>query len=220
MAIQTQPHSENFGFHFGGSQIWMENGCGINQSVDFSRSVEIDRVIGLQSESLRWALQEQSKRQIALILRKYESESAVLLRQKDEEIAKAMSRTMELEELMRRMEMEKHAWQRVAKENEAMAATLSNAIQQLRDNNADFLGNGVEDEESCCDTATISRHRRRENEQERITRKMVCKSCDSRNSCVVFLPCGHLCSCKACQACLDSCPICGMVKTASVEAMI
>lgn len=208
-----------------------------HQSMPFSQSIavqiekqrqEIDRVISLQNERLRLALQEQRKQQIALILRKYEVKTVVLLKQKGEEIAKAMNRAMELEDFLRRMEIENQTWQRVAKENEAMVGSLNNTIKQLRENAC--LANGIEDAESCCDVMIYrgdnetgenrGYEKNQQESEEQGTRKMVCKSCNSRNSCVIFLPCRHLCSCKACQAFLDSCPVCGMAKKASIEALI
>ncbi|KAL6963703.1 RING-type E3 ubiquitin transferase [Sarracenia purpurea var. burkii] len=160
-------------------------------------------------------------------MRQYEEKMVVLLNQREEEISKAMNRTMELEDFLRRMEIENQTWQRVAKENETMVASLNTQIEQLKENG--FFTNGVEDAESCCDL--INRGEKedetgenmgpgveQENDEQK-TIKMVCKSCNCRNSSVIFIPCKHLCSCKPCQASLDSCPVCGMVKKAYVEAL-
>uniref|UniRef100_A0A2P2Q3U0 RING-type domain-containing protein n=1 Tax=Rhizophora mucronata TaxID=61149 RepID=A0A2P2Q3U0_RHIMU len=49
---------------------------------------------------------------------------------------------------------------------------------------------------------------------------MLCKGCNSRNSCVLFIPCRHLCSCKACEPFLDSCPVCQTAREATIEALI
>uniref|UniRef100_A0A2P2Q6C6 RING-type domain-containing protein n=1 Tax=Rhizophora mucronata TaxID=61149 RepID=A0A2P2Q6C6_RHIMU len=49
---------------------------------------------------------------------------------------------------------------------------------------------------------------------------MVCKCCNARSSCVLFIPCRHLCSCKACDAFLDSCPVCQTAKETSIEALM
>ncbi|PSS29523.1 E3 ubiquitin-protein like [Actinidia chinensis var. chinensis] len=199
--------------------------CFDNQSsMAFSESVsaliekqwqEIDRFICLQNERLRLALQEQKRQQIAMILSKYEEKTMFLLKHKEEEIVKAMNRTMELEDFLRRMEIESQTWQRLAKENEAMVSSLNNTIEKLRENGC--FANGVEDAESCCDL--IDRGERTgENRGER--EAMVCKCCNSRGSCVIFLPCRHLCSCKDCQFSLDSCPVCGMAKKAIIEALV
>ena len=72
---------------------------------------------------MRIALQEQ-RRQTALLVRSYDSKIQSLLKQRDDEISRAGRRKMELEECVRRMEMEKVTWQRVAQESEAMAVSL------------------------------------------------------------------------------------------------
>ncbi|KAI3446266.1 hypothetical protein Pfo_002931 [Paulownia fortunei] len=197
-----------------------ENNIGDQQSMAFSQSIsdhtenqriEIDLFINSQNEKLRMALQEQRKHQIALFMKKYESKIQFLIKQKEEEVAKAAKRTMELQDFLKRMEIENQTWQRVAKENEAMVASLNTTIERLRETAA----NAAEDAESCC----LEEEQKTEKwEQE--TRKMICRCCNSRNSCVIMLPCRHLCSCKYCDALLDSCPVCKMVKKASIEALV
>nr|GMD85596.1 probable BOI-related E3 ubiquitin-protein ligase 2 [Ipomoea batatas] len=175
--------------------------------------LEIDRFICLQNERLRLGLQEQRKQQLALMLRKYESKKQFLLKQKEEEMCKALNKTMELEEMLRRIEMEKQAWQSMAKEKEAMAMSLNNTIEQLKESAWLQPGNGAEDAESCCDNG--DREKNKSGDMD-----MVCKSCNSGVSCVVFLPCRHLSSCEACEPFLDSCPLCRMLKKASIQALL
>ncbi|CAN4107347.1 unnamed protein product [Withania somnifera] len=247
MAIQAHLYTDNLGFSFGSSQdLMMDNNqscftthhhqifphklmnhhiilprqySNITEPMPFSQvlhtqmekqKMEIDQFTTLQNEKLRWFLNEQKKQQLALIWRKYESKLEFLLKQKDEEIAKAANRTKELEEYLKKMEMENQAWQRIANENEAMVMSLNNTIEQLRESGYCLSTNG-EDAESCCDV--------HDDEQEQ-TRKMICKSCICRFSCMIFLPCRHLSSCKACDSLLHQCPVCGIAKKASIEALI
>lgn len=193
---------------------------------------EIDRYITLQNERLKVVLQEQRKHQLATILKKLEAKAMMMLKQKDEEIAKATNRRIELEEFMRKMEVENQAWQRVAAENETMVVTLNNTLEQLKEQVACFFNssNGVDDAESCCDDNEYPCRNRGNEEQEtgetgkgekegeRKKGKMVCRVCNSRNASVILLPCRHLCSCKDCEAFLDSCPLCFSLKKASLEA--
>ncbi|CAN4112567.1 unnamed protein product [Withania somnifera] len=175
---------------------------------------EIDQFITLQNEKLRCVLNEQKKQQLALIWRKYEAKLEFLLKQKDEEIDKAAIRTKELEEFLKKMEMENQAWQRIANEKEAIVMSLNNTIEQLRESGYCLSTNG-EDAESCCDVP--------DNDADAVeeqTRKMICKSCTCRFSCMIFLPCRHLSSCKACDSHLLQCPVCGIGKKASIEALI
>lgn len=173
--------------------------------------------------------QEQKRQQLALSLKKVESKALPLFKQKDEEIAQAAKRTVELEDFLKRLEVENQTWQRVAQENEAMIISLNNTIEQLRESGYSCLNNNNDtgDAESCCDMRSrveeITGHGFvQEDDVDDISRKMVmvCKGCNSRNSCVLFLPCRHLCSCKACDAFLDSCPVCQTPKKACIEALM
>ncbi|KZV20241.1 hypothetical protein F511_01098 [Dorcoceras hygrometricum] len=163
--------------------------------------------ISHQNERLRQALQEQRETHISILMNRYDSNIRSLLRQKDEEISKATDRRMELENLLRRMEIEKQTWQMAAKEKEAMAASLNCEIRMLRET-ACLSINAAEDAESCC-----------ENVEQDTRKMMICRCCASRKACVIMLPCRHLCSCKDCEPFLDSCPVCKMQKKASLEAL-
>lgn len=187
----------------------------------------------VQNERLRLLLQEQRKQQYEVLVKKIESKASFLLRQKDEEIVKARNKTMELQNMLKKLEMENQAWQRVAQENEAMVVSLNNRLEQVREEQASCrFNNGVDDAESCCEcednnegimetkgfAAVDSSNQRQEEQEEKTT--MVCKCCYCRNSSVLFLPCRHLCSCKDCAAFLDSCPVCRTPKKACIEALI
>lgn len=168
-------------------------------------------------------LQEQRKTQMAALMRKVESKAVALLRQKDEEIAKATSRALELEDFLRKLEMENQAWQRVAKENEARVMSLNQTIEQIRERTGGYY---AEDAESCCDDNIGNReegtgeNRGEEENEEDSASNMVCRGCNSRNSCVLLLPCRHFCSCKACEGFFDHCPVCQTEKKGWIEAKI
>ncbi|KAL3843360.1 hypothetical protein ACJIZ3_000763 [Penstemon smallii] len=199
----------------------------INGPIDFSQSIsshiqkqsmEIDRFISLQNERLRFALQEQRKQQIAVFLKKYESKTQFLLSQKEEEITNAKNRAMELEQFIKRIEIENQTWQSVARENEAMVASLNSTIERLRET-VYLSGNAADDAESCCEINQEGEEKT-ENEEQRTRKMVICRCCNARKSCVIMLPCRHLCSCKDCDAFLDFCPVCSMVKKDSIEAFL
>ncbi|CAI0557534.1 unnamed protein product [Linum tenue] len=184
---------------------------------------EIDQYIRAQNERLRQMLQEQRNQQLSLLLKTIESRAAALLRQKDEEIARAAKRTTELETFLRRLEMENQAWQRAAKEKEAIAVSLGHTLAQVRENPSLMMTNNninADDaESSCCEkeggkaTATATR-------KSGGNGVVLCKSCETRGACVLFLPCRHLCSCSGCDAFLDRCPLCQAPKKATIEALM
>ncbi|XP_061342160.1 probable BOI-related E3 ubiquitin-protein ligase 3 [Gastrolobium bilobum] len=174
---------------------------------------EIDQYIRFQNEKLRFMLQEQHKQQVAALLKIVESRSLYILKQKDEEIEQVARKMAELEDFLRRLEMENKEWKKVAQEKEAMVSWLNKTLEEMRERVAN-------DAESCCDERSG-----KELEEEGIAeysgaQVMLCKSCHSRRSCFLFLPCRHLCSCKACDAFLEACPVCRMPKKASIETLI
>ncbi|KAK2971992.1 hypothetical protein RJ640_005012 [Escallonia rubra] len=44
-----------------------------------------------------------------------------------------------------------------------------------------------------------------------------CRNCGKEESCVLLLPCRHLCLCTVCGSSLHTCPVCKSIKTASVH---
>ncbi|GMI74456.1 hypothetical protein HRI_001114900 [Hibiscus trionum] len=212
-----QPHQQQLQIQ----QLNNQNNCfeTMASSQDEKQRYEIDQFMKSQNERLRLLLQEQRNQLVAAMVKKLESKATLLLKQKDEELAKARNKTMELQNLVNKLEMENQAWQRVVQENEATVVSLNNALEQLQQqqNQAGCcFDNGVGDAESCCEET--------EEENNRgfveTTTMVVCKCCNSRGSCVLFIPCRHLCSCKDCAAFLDSCPVCSTAKKASIEALI
>lgn len=178
---------------------------------------EIDYFIHLQNEKLRFIVDAQTKRQLAILIQRMESRTKTLMMMKDEDLAKAKMKAMELENILRSAEVENQAWQKVAREKEARVINLNNTLQQVRQR-VSLLPNGGEevDAESFCD----NRGNQVEQGDEEERRSMACKFCKSRISCVLFLPCRHLCSCKSCEGFLGLCPVCNTAKKASMEVFL
>ncbi|KAJ0247235.1 SBP protein [Hirschfeldia incana] len=180
---------------------------------------EIDQFIRVQNERLRYALQEQRRQETEAMLRKMEAKALVLMTRKEEEMSRALSKNMELEDLLRKMEMENQTWQRMARENEAMVATLNSTLEQVRERAAaatcrDEAGT-AEDEGSCCggdggDGFPPAKEVR-----------SCCLNCGSDGETrVLFLPCRHLCCCTRCEDGLVVCPMCSAPKKNRIEAFI
>ncbi|KAG6774747.1 hypothetical protein POTOM_022116 [Populus tomentosa] len=171
---------------------------------------EVDCMLQFQAGRLRTILQQQRKQQLGITLKSVESKVSSLIRQKEEDLAQATKKTMELEVCLRKVELERERYQRAAREKEAMVVDLSKSLEQIRGRLV-MASNEVQDAESFC-CGTCDREQDRESQK-----RMVCKGCNSRSSCIIFLPCRHLCSCKSCDAFLGSCPVCKSVKEASME---
>lgn len=241
--LDQQSQNPCYDGDLGFSSSLKKNCCTVNpQSMALSQTIvasddkqrqEIDHYIRIENERFRLLLKEQRRQQLALLLRGVETKALPILRQKDEEIEQATKKSMELEEFLKKLVAENQEWQRLAQVNEAIVISLSNTIEQIRENAAsNCFDNHAEDAESSCEvnreTETGDGNRcladDNINEERKATKTStptkLCGGCNSRNSCILFLPCRHLCSCKPCEAFLDFCPVCQTAKKASIEALI
>lgn len=104
----------------------------------------------MQNERLRSALQDQRRQQLAILLKNAETKASYLMRQKEEDLAQARKKTMELETCLRKAQMERESWQRQAGENEAMVVELSNTLEQVRETLVLGSSSRGQDTESFC----------------------------------------------------------------------
>lgn len=199
------------------------------------QSLEIDRAINFQSQRLKSALQQQRKQQLTTIIQSIESKASILLHKKDEQITEFTKRTMELQDLILKIDNENQGWKRINREKEATITNLNSTLQQLRE--ATVMGVGfhhlcnnneyIDDAESCCEDEQKLIPTGKQNVKKRMRLERTidddeksCRSCG--NSCVVivFMPCRHLCSCRKCEPILDVCPVCKSAKQGTIEAII
>ncbi|CAI9777905.1 unnamed protein product [Fraxinus pennsylvanica] len=184
-----------------------------------NQHLEMDLLLQLENQRLRRSVMQEETRQRALLLHKYESRIKSLILQKDEELAMARNKTTELLDFLKRAEMEAKIWKEKAIENEATVFNLNNRLNQVREKDYLMFNTGVEDAVSFCGSSSIKNSIQEGKESEDQKKKMACKLCQVKNSCVVFFPCRHLCSCKSCETVLGLCPVCESVKEASLEVL-
>ncbi|XP_019452021.1 PREDICTED: probable BOI-related E3 ubiquitin-protein ligase 2 [Lupinus angustifolius] len=188
---------------------------------------KLDHIIKSQSGILRMILQEQTKQQATTLLKRVEPNALYMLNQKDKQIEKAMKEMVDLEAFVTRLEAENQLWKRAAQDKEAMIMHLNQSLENVKErynffHNNEVVGVIMEDEESCNDQnwgMRMENKLRSEEDKQQCSRKMnmVCKNCDFGRSCIMFLPCRHVCSCKVCEPLLQSCPICTMPKKNTIE---
>ncbi|KAL5557841.1 hypothetical protein UlMin_034052 [Ulmus minor] len=207
--FHLRPRNQNLGFDCSNGISPCSSSPNVFSEVGFlqaldsqleSQKQELECILQFQNEKLRFVLQEQRKQQLGVVLRSLEYSSSNLIRQKEEDLAQARNKERELREHLKKKEMEIQTWQRVAKAQEAMIIELNKQV---------LMRHSAEDAESC----------HYGNTEENST-LLNCKNCKARSSCVIFLPCKHLCSCKLCEAFLGSCPICNSTKEASMEVFL
>lgn len=156
------------------------------------------------------------------------------LKEKDEHIQKMGKLNMALQERVKSLYVENQLWRDLAQTNEATAMSLRCNLEQVlaQVSNERFPAGGAavaEEAESCCGSNDCGRDGEGEEEvvgQRRTLARAeevgggnrVCRICGERESCVLLLPCRHLCLCTSCGTTLQStCPVCNSSMNATVH---
>ncbi|URD94909.1 protein binding zinc ion binding [Musa troglodytarum] len=173
---------------------------------------ETDQILRQQNDLLAAGLRQQTNRHTVAIIRSLEFKASSLLRQREEVLTKANMMNRQLELRLKSAEEERTKWQGVARANEAMAISLSNALEQVRDSCHSSNDSGP--------TESAARGAANEPTAGMGSTQRWCRVCVCRDACMVLLPCNHLCCCEPCAALLEACPFCGSVKIGSVEVLL
>ena len=181
----------------------------------------VDLIIKQNKRLRKLILEEHAHQQQALLMHKLQSRINVLMHQKDQELAAARNKGLELQQLLKSQEMESQMWQKRLNESESMIIDLNNRIKQLEGNHHSSSNAAKElhgcDALSVCESSSSSTS---EEEGDRLKKKMLtCKLCKARRSCVVLFPCRDLCCCTNCEPLLGQCPVCGTVKESTLEVI-
>ncbi|XP_075496083.1 BOI-related E3 ubiquitin-protein ligase 1-like [Primulina tabacum] len=173
------------------------------------QNLEMNWFLHLENQNLRSLMQEATRKQAVVLHKHYESRIKFIIQKKDEQLSNARNRAIELQDFLRRAEMEAKACETKATEKEAIVSDLNNKLKQFRLK-----------EYSLCDSSSSSSSTKEMGKTEEEIRKIGCKLCEARRSCVVLFPCKHLCCCTACEPLLGLCPVCGTAKEASLEVFL
>lgn len=146
------------------------------------------------------------------------------LYEKELEIENINHKNKELLARIKQVSMEVRSWHYRAKYNESVINVLKNNLQQV-------MAQGVMHGKEACGESEIEDVTSRTNvnylgatrhtgDLNPLKKKMNCRACKGKEISVLMLPCRHLCLCKDCEVFIDACPICGIMKTASVEVFM
>lgn len=185
------------------------------------QNAEIDQFLRAQEEQFRQALDEKTRRFQMNILASLEEAALSKLRDKDLEVENMNKKNMELEEKMKQLSMEAHAWQYRAKCSETMINTLKFSLQQAYAQNRESkegCGDSEVDDAASCFNADVGDFQALIYKENRdLKDQRTCKVCRSNDVCILLLPCRHLCLCNDCESRLDVCPLCRSFKSASMQ---
>lgn len=197
----------------------------------------------LQMEKVRMEVEDKRKMQARRIIEAIELGMMKRLRTKEEEIEKVGKLNWALEEKVKSLCIENQIWRDLAQTNEATANALRTNLEQVLTqvkaerthvSGLDEAAALLDDAQSCCGSSGENEEDQQEVEGLRmLTGSRVerdygmkdrsecgnrwCRNCGKEESCVLLLPCRHLCLCTLCGSTLHNCPVCKSTKNASVH---
>lgn len=186
-------------------------------------------------------VEERQKQQARLLVSAIGESVMKVIKEKDEQIQKIGKYNFALQEKLKGLYMENQLWKDLAQSHEATAMSLRCNLDQLLAHVSDQPQVPAPEEvaESCCgsnehgyEALEVASGQRRTlaADEERCggrgsggggaqgNSRRMCRKCGERESCVLLLPCRHLCLCTSCGTTLQStCPVCNSSTTATVH---
>lgn len=203
----------------------MANAAGLPQDILSSlyhQGVEIDALVRVETERMRAGLEVARRRHVRALVSAAERAASGRLRAAEAALELARCRNATLSERLGQISAEGQAWIGVAKSHEAVAAGLRATLDQLLQSPCAAAAEGqagegdAEDARSCCYETPAGEEGQAASNKSRAA----CKACGEGESCVLLLPCRHLCLCPACDAAVDTCPVCAANKNASLHVLL
>ncbi|XP_022848326.1 probable BOI-related E3 ubiquitin-protein ligase 2 [Olea europaea var. sylvestris] len=186
---------------------------------------EFDRFIAQHMDKVRMEIEDRRKRYSQILAVAVEENIMKKLKSKEEEVEKIGRLNWALEERVKSLCVENQIWRDLAQTNEATAKALRCHLEQVLTQVKDEKQQRhcVDDAQSCCGSNFDEIDRRECSSREFVNNPVVnnknrmCRRCGKEESCVLLLPCRHLCLCTVCGSSLHTCPICNSTKNASVH---
>ncbi|KAK6150207.1 hypothetical protein DH2020_017732 [Rehmannia glutinosa] len=171
--------------------------------------LEIDAIISQHTKKIRLELEERQKQQARMLAAAIGEGVMKKLKEKDEQIQRMGKLNLVLQERVKSLYVENQLWRDLAQSNEAAANSLRTNLEQVllhvgggnggdeRVSGGEIAGAAVEEDvESCCGSSDDAQDKDDVGSSCYNDRK--CKRCGERESCVLLLPCRHLCLCNVC----------------------
>ncbi|KAK6123513.1 hypothetical protein DH2020_042750 [Rehmannia glutinosa] len=198
--------------------VMLSLGSAVKMEID-RQTDEFGRYIKLQEESILKGVREINQRHTVSLLNALEKGVNRKLHEKELEIENLNRKNKELGDKIKQVAMEAQSWHYRAKYNESVVNVLKSNIQQLVEQGTAHAREGSGDSE-VDDAISYSNHPRiisGSGNQGGQNRLIQCRGCNAKGASVLILPCRHLCLCTDCEGLANVCPICQVMKTASVH---
>ncbi|XP_073283198.1 probable BOI-related E3 ubiquitin-protein ligase 3 isoform X1 [Primulina huaijiensis] len=177
--------------------------------------MEMDRLISQHAEKVRMEMEERQRRFSRRMAAAVKENILTTVKEKEDQLEKIGKLNWALEERVKSLSMENQIWRDLAHTNEAKANALRSDLEQVLAQVQDEQQHPVDaadDAESCCNSNFEELDGDKHLRSDRI-----CRSCGKEESCVLLLPCRHLCLCTQCGSSLHACPVCNSGRTASLH---
>ncbi|KAL3374591.1 hypothetical protein AABB24_006194 [Solanum stoloniferum] len=191
---------------------------GFKYEIDRQRE-EFDHYMKVQEDNMMKGMRELVHRQTVSLLNSLQKEVSRKLYEKDVEIDNMNRKNRELGERIRQITVEAQSWHYRAKYNESVVNALKSNIQQAMAHGSMQAKEGCGDSE-VNDAASSTNYHLASGSHDQVPnihQLKCCRACKSKEANVLLVPCRHLCLCKECEVFIDSCPVCQVMKTASVQ---
>ncbi|KAL6561864.1 hypothetical protein OROGR_002871 [Orobanche gracilis] len=185
--------------------------------------MEVDAIISQHTKRIRVELLERQKQQARLMAAAIGEVAMKKLKEKDDQIQRMGKLNLALQERVKSLYVENQLWRDLAKTNEAAAISLRSNLDQVLLHRCVGGGGGrravaEEEVESCCGSNSSCSDE--DNQGSGCVGDRRCKMCGERESCVLLLPCRHLCLCGVCGSGsrqLQACPVCNSSMNATLH---
>ncbi|KAL8108607.1 BOI-related E3 ubiquitin-protein ligase 1-like [Apium graveolens] len=196
--------------------------------------LEIDQIIAQHTKKIRMELEERQTQQTRTLVSAIGEGLMKKLQEKDDHIQKMLRMNLALQERVKNLFLENQLWKDLAQTNEATVISLRCNLEQVLtqvsdDRHFPAAGNAEEEAESCGSSGhgeegeEVFKRRRVGNDapSDGGFGNRMCRKCGERESCVLILPCRHLCLCTVCGTTSQSkCPVCNANMNATVHVNV
>ncbi|XP_073144631.1 BOI-related E3 ubiquitin-protein ligase 1-like isoform X2 [Henckelia pumila] len=176
---------------------------------------EFDRYAKLQEETVLKGIKELNQKHMVCLMNALEQGVNRKIHEKELEIENINRKNKELGDKIRQVSMEAQSWHYRAQYNESVVSVLQSNIQQLMAQGTAVAHEGTGESE-VDDAVSGTDH----SETFKLNGRLICRSCKNKEVSFLLLPCRHLCLCPNCEGFIDVCPVCRLMKTASVHVHI
>lgn len=160
------------------------------------------------------------QRHMASFLAAIEKGVGKKLREKDMELDTVNRKNKELIEQIKQVAAEAQNWHYRAKYNESVVNLLKSNLEQAISQSAEQGKEGFGDSEVDDAASFVAPNNYLSIQSVSRYNNMICRACKRKEVSVLLMPCRHLCLCKDCDGLVNVCPVCQLVKNASVPVYL